>query len=247
MKRANYGEPSSFLRRRSAARGMTLIELLVAMAVLAFISILIYSAVDGMRRSREGVERINDRYREGRMAMQRMSRELASAYLSEHVPIDPSLRVVRTIFKASPGSPASVIHFNSFAHRRLQENARESDQMEVTYFGSDDPDQRGVVDLARREAARIDDKPEEGGRVDLLATDIDLFRLEYLDPLTSKWVEEWDSTAATGEKGRLPLQVKILLVLNEGQRSSASGARGKIRLVTKIPLPIQDVLNFALK
>jgi general secretion pathway protein J len=226
---------------------MTLVELLVAMSVLAFISIMIFSAIDGMRRSREGVERISDRYREGRMAMSRMARELGSAYLSEHAPINMSLRVAKTIFKGGPGSPAARVDFNSFGHRRLQTNAHESDQMEVAYFGSPDPEKQGVVDLARRVSSRVDEKPEEGGRVDVLATDIDLFHLEYLDPLTGRWLEEWDSSSAMGQKGRLPLQVKMVLVLNDGLRGSIGGSRNKLRLVSKVTPRIQDVLTFALK
>jgi type II secretory pathway component PulJ len=226
---------------------MTLIELLIAMAVLAFISIMMYSAIDGMRRSRDGVERIADRYREGRMAMTRIGHELNSAYLSEHAPILPSLRVMKTIFKAERGSPASRLDFNSFSNRRLQTDARESDQLEISYYGSEDPDNRGVTDLARRVSTRIDALPQEGGHVDVLATDIDLFLLEYLDPLTGKWREDWDTTSVIGQKGRLPLQAKIVLVLNDAQRTRVGGSRGKLRLVAKVPLYIQETLTFALK
>lgn len=232
---------------RRSQRGLTLIELLVAMTILAFISVAIYQAMDGLRRSREGVDRITDRYREGRLAMARITRELQSAYLSEHAPIDPSLRVVRTAFIGDRGSPASTLHFNTFAHRRLVEGARESDQAEITYFGSEDPDNAGVVDLARRIDTKVDEYPEKGGRVEVLATNIDLFELEYLDPLSGRWREEWDSTSVVGEQGRLPLQVKITLVLNGGARSSSDSGRGRIHLVTKVMLPIRDVLDFALK
>lgn len=234
------------LRARSRVRGMTLIEMLVSMAILAFISVLVFASVDGMRRSRAGVDRISDRYREGRLAMSRISRELQSTYLSAHEPIDQSLRVVTTSFVGDPGTPAARLDFNSFSHRRLRENLRESDQLEISYFGSEDPDQRGVVDLARR-AASPDEEPLEGGKVEVLATDIDLFDLEYLDPLTGIWRDEWDSTSVIGEKGRLPLAVKVVLVLNGASRSRDEGSRGKIRLVAKIPLHIQDSLNFALK
>ncbi|HSC88862.1 MAG TPA: type II secretion system protein GspJ [Polyangiaceae bacterium] len=238
---------SSRASTRASMRGMTLIELLIAMAILAFISIMMYSAVDGMRRSREGVDRISDRYREGRMALARISRELNSAYLSEHAPINPSLRVMKTIFKGERGSPASRLDFNTFSNRRVQADARESDQLEVSYFGSEDPDERGVHDLARRASTRVDDKPQEGGRVDVLATNIDLFSLEYLDPLTGKWREDWDTTSTIAQKGRLPLQTKVVLVLNDVQRNRSGGSRGKLRLVTKVNLYIQDVLTFALK
>jgi general secretion pathway protein J len=232
--------------RRAKRRGMTLIELLVAMVILAFISILVFSAIDGMRRSREGVDRITARYREGRLAMARISRELQAAYLSAHAPIDDSLLVVKTSFVGEPSSPAARIDFNSFSHRRLSETARESDQVEISYFGSEDPDKDGVIDLARR-VARPDAEPRKGGKVEVLATDIDLFDLKYLDPLTGQWREEWDSTSVIGEKGRMPVQVKVTLVLNGAARSSSEGSRGKIRLVSKIPLMIQDPLSFALK
>lgn len=232
--------------RLGKQRGLTLVEMLVAMTILAFISVLVFASVDGMRRSRANVDRVIGRYREARLAMNRISRELQSAYLSAHAPIDESLRVVQTIFKGEPGSPASRIDFNSFSNRRLLANSRESDQVEISYFGSEDPNQNGVIDLARR-VAPPDEDPETGGKVEVLATDIDLFELTYLDPLTGRWLEEWDSSSIMSKKGTIPLQVKVVLVLNGGERSREDGGRGKIRLVQKISLPIQDTLNFALK
>lgn len=228
-----------------AHRGMTLIELLVAMSILAFVGILVFGAVDGMRRSRAGVERVANRYREGRLAMARMSRELQSTYLSAHAPIDESLRVVDTAFVGDPGTPASRLDFNSFANRRLLTGSRESDQIEIAYFGLVNSETE-TTDLVRR-VAPPDEEPGEGGKIEVLATDVDLFELEYLDPLTGRWREEWDSTSVVGEKGRLPLQVKITLVLNGASRNRDGGSRGKVRLVTKVPIHIQDTLNFALK
>src|SRR5688572_10763638 len=235
-------------RRPSASqRGMTLIEILLAMTILAFISMLVFQAIDGLRRSREGVERVADRFREGGMAMARMTRELQSAYLSAHAPIDESLRVSQTTFTGKPGSPAAELNFTSLSHRRLASDAKESDQEEITYFGSEDPETSGVTDLARRQASIVDEEPDEGGRVDVMATNIDLFDLEYFDPVMARWVDEWDSESVIQEKGRLPRAVKIVLVLNDGVRSRESSGRGTIRLVTKVQIPIQDVLSFALK
>ena len=78
-----------------------------------------------------------------------------------------------------------------------------------------------------------------------MATDIDLFKIEYLDPLTSEWVDTWDTTQATAQPDRLPLQVKVLLVLNGGRRTGVDQGRETIRLVTKIVLPISQPLRFA--
>lgn len=232
--------------RGKPLRGLTLIELLVAMSILALISILVFSAMDGMRRSRQGIERITDRYREGRMAMARMTRELQGAYLTGHAPIDSSLLVVQSIFAGEPDSSVATLTFNSFSGRRYRADQLATDQLEITYFGSEDPDERGVIDLARR-SALPDEEPEEGGRVEVLATNIDLFEIEYLDPITGRWLEEWDSSSIVEEGGRLPRQVKLTLVLNDGRRNRSDSGRGKIRLVTIVDIPMDRILNFAMK
>jgi general secretion pathway protein J len=232
-------------RRQRWSRGLTLIEVMVAIAVLAMISMILYGAFAAMRNSKAGIERITDRYREGRLAMARISRELQSAYLSMHVPIDEQLTVSRTLFVGTPGTPADRLDFTSFAHRRLDRDALESDQEEVSYFGSANPNEEGVIDLARRTQSPIDLEPETGGRVEVLATDIDLFKIEYLDPLTSEWVDSWDTTQATAQPDRLPLQVRVLLVLNGGRRTGVDQGREPIRLITKIALPISQPLRFA--
>jgi len=228
------------------ARGFTLVELLVAIVILSLISVLIYNAFASMKRSREGIERVDDRYREGRLAMARMTRELESAFISFHAPINTSLLVERTAFIGTTGTPADRLDFNSFSNRRLDRNSHVSDQCELSYFGSSNPDQPGVTDLARRVSTTLDLDPKKGGRVEVLATDIDLFDLQYLDPMSGSWVDTWDTTQSiTGQPARLPLQVRIVLVLNGGARQGSERGQGSIRLITKVELPIENGLNFA--
>ena len=231
---------------RRSTRGFTLVELLVAIVILASISMLIYSAFASMKRSREGLERVQDRYREGRLAMTRMTRELQSAYISLHAPILTSLMVQKTAFIGTTSTPADRLDFDSFSNRRVDRNSHVSDQCELSYFGSSDPERPGVTDLVRRVSTTLDLDPKKGGRVEVLATDIDLFKLTYLDPVTNTWLETWDTTqAVTGQPARLPVQVKIVLVLNGGSRQGEDRGRGTIRLVSKIDLPIENGLNFA--
>ena len=199
-----------------------------------------------MKRSREGLERVEDRYREGRLAMARMTRELQSAFISLHAPINTALLVEKTAFVGSSGTPADRIDFDSFANRRVDRNSHISDQCELSYFGSPNPDESGVTDLARRVSTTLDLEPKKGGRVEVLATDIDLFDLQYLDPLSGTWLDTWDTTqAVTGQPARLPVQVRIVLVLNGGARQGYSRGQGTIRLITKVALPIENGLNFA--
>lgn len=235
------------MRRRRGRFGFSLIEVMVAIAVMAMISTLIFTAFSSLKRSKDGVRRVSERYREGRMALSRITRELQSAYLSKHQPLDQSLLVGKTAFLGEPGSPGARLDFAAFVHRRLDRDARESDQAEISYYVLENPNQPGVFDLIRRESPRIDDEPKEGGKAQVLATDVDLFDVEYLDPLTGLWSERWDSTEALRQLDRLPHQVRITLILNGGARSEASRAHGTVTFATKVSLPMRQALTFAIQ
>jgi general secretion pathway protein J len=233
--------------RAGKRRGFTLIEVMIAIAILAMITVLLYSAFSSLKTSKDGIARIAGRYQEGRGALHRITSELQSAYLSAHVPIDLELQTVATAFIGKRGSPADRVDFNSFANRRFERDAHKSDQAEIGYFGMEDPEEGGRYDLVRRVSDRPDMQPDKGGRVEVLATDIDLFDLAYLDPMTGNWVEEWDSTQALDQGNRLPLQVRVKLVLNGGRRTSYGSGHDLIELVTKVPIPIQTPLAFAVQ
>ena len=228
--------------RRSRARGMTLLEILVAVVVLAMVTVLIYGSFSNLRRTQEGANLINERYHEGRQAMGRIVRELQSAYLSNNVPTPPTERIVQTAFIGDRGTPASKVHFVSFSHRRLDLNIHQSDQTEISFYGDTDID--GTTDLIRRFDPYIDVDPEAGGRAQVLATDIDLFQLEYLDGITGEWLETWDSTQAADQFNRVPYQIRITLVMHGGARESPNSERKPIRFVTTVSLPIQNPLLF---
>jgi len=225
--------------RRPTTRGFTLLEVMVAVAILAMVSVLIYGAFDGLSRGRKSLGRVNDRYHQGRGALSRMSLELSSAFLSMHQPLTEQQIRRLTIFSGSRGSPVDRIDFTSFSHRRLVRDSHESDQNEISYFGSPDPNVPGKVDLARRESPIIDLEPKRGGEVNVLVEDIDSFDVKYLDASTGLWTETWDSTQATGQPGRLPFQIRITLVLK-------GGAGGEpVSFTTKIAMPMQAALSFA--
>jgi general secretion pathway protein J len=234
-------------RHAHGERGFTLIELLIATGVMAAICMLVYSAFAGMRSSKEGVERIDDRIHEGREALRRFTADLSSAYISLHRPLDPTLLVWKTAFIATRGTPADRLDFNSFSNRRFDKNSHESDQCELSYFGMSDKKQSGVTDLVRRISTRLDAYPEKGGRVEVLAEDIDLFKLRYLDPLTGMWTETWDSRDTISHTNQLPIYVHVKLVLNGGRRSFVGRGQGTLTFETKIPVQMYQPLSFAIE
>jgi general secretion pathway protein J len=231
--------------RRARPSGFTLVEVLISIAILAAITTLLFGAFSALKRSKDGLSRLQDRQREGRLAMARITRELQTAYLSAHAPLNQALLVQKTIFKGDRGTPADRLDFTAFANRRLDRDSHVSDQCELSYFGSPNPDGSGQVDLVRRIDTEIDLEPTKGGKIDVLATDIDLFDLQYLDAQSGQWQESWDTSQSTGQPDRLPLQVRIILVLNGGSRSAADRGRGTIRLITKVPLQMLQPLTFA--
>jgi len=226
-------------RKKRLERGLTLLEVMVAVAILAMVSLLIYGAFDSMNRGKKSLERMTDRYHQGRGAMDRMAMELSSAFLSLHQPLTQQQIRRLTVFVGTHSTPADRIDFASFSHRRLTRDSHESDQNEISYFASQDPDVSGKVDLARREANMIDIEPKKGGEVNVLVDDIESFSVKYLDPTTGLWTDTWDTTQATSQPGRLPFEIKLTLVLKGGP------ANQPIRFVTKVAMPMQAAISFA--
>lgn len=227
-------------------RGFTMLEVLIAVAIMGMISTLIYTAFSSLKRSRDGISRVSERYREGRMALSRVARDLESAYISRHLPININIATVRTAFIGERGAPADRVDFAAFVNRRLDRDSKVSDQAEVSFFGLEDPREDGVIDLIRRINPRLDLEPKEGGIGQVLARDIDLFSLRYLNPSTGQWVDEWNSTEALGQFERLPFQIHITLVLNGGGRLTADDDRSTITFQTKVAPQIQGPLSFGI-
>ena len=224
-------------RLRAHERGLTLLEVMIAVAVLTLISVLIYGAFSTINRGKMNASQLAERYRLARMTMNRISRELSESYLSAHLAATPALNVRNTAFIGT----SKRVDFNAFAHRRILKDSHESDQCEISYFVAADPKKATQSDLARREQIIIDDLPGKGGVSSVIIDDIDSFSLKYLDPLSGLWTETWDSTSAAAQLGRMPLQVQIKLVMKGGP------AGDPIRLATKTPIMMPLPLSFALK
>jgi general secretion pathway protein J len=224
----------------AASRGMTLIEVVVAMGILAMVAVLIHGVIDSLSRGKKAEGMRTDRAHEGREALQRIVRDLSSAYISLHVPDVQALLTERTAFVGRTSIPFDRVDFTAFAHRRTVRDSHESDQAEVGYFVVSDPDDPETMDLVRREQTPIDLDPLKGGIVDVVAENVSEFHLRYLEPQTGQWLDTWDSMQTTGQPNRLPLEVSIRLVLK------GVGDGQPYAYTTKILLPIQQPLSFGI-
>jgi general secretion pathway protein J len=222
---------------RKSRAGMTIIEVMVAMTILASVGALVYGGFAQTSRAKNTLDAQLNRYHELSMAMERMVRELSMAYVSVHLNLTPSLQGMRTTFIGKDSGFGDRIDFTSVSHTRVYRDAKESDQNELSYFVADAPDGNGHV-LARRMQVRIDDNPNEGGRVEIMLTDVLDFDLEYLDSVNWEWQKSWDAVEGVGQTNRLPSQVKISLtvpgITNPKQRET---------YVTRVSLPMTWALN----
>jgi general secretion pathway protein J len=222
---------------RPSRRGLTLIEISLAVAILAMIATLTWGGVARSMDAYETVTQIDRRYHEVRVAMNRMARELSMAFLESRRRFRGPEQTRRTIFKADRSSSFYRIDFNSFAHDILRQDAKESDQCEIGYFGQPDPDEPGQTNLMRREDPRLDTEPEEGGRAYVLAENVVKFQLRFYDQRRQDWTDEWDSQK-TDYAGRLPSIVEIKLVTkDEDGRELEFVTKTRINLTTEL-LPI---------
>jgi general secretion pathway protein J len=196
---------------RHPARGLTLIEVMVAVAVLSMVSMTIWAATSQTARTRDIVEESHDRLHQVRVAFDMFSRDLSSAYLSMHrAPLEPSHD---TVFIGRDSGDEDRVDFATFTHQRRYLDVDESDQCEVAYFVAEDPEDSKQLNLVRREAPILDEEPLEGGQYLILVEDITVFDLQYFDFQMNEWQDEWDTTEMTDEAGFLPHQVRIRLVV----------------------------------
>jgi general secretion pathway protein J len=194
-------------------RGLTLIEVLVAMAVLSMVAVTIWTATSQTARTRDTVEDSHDRHHQVRVAFDALSRDLASAFLSMHrATVEP---VRDTVFVGTDRGSADRLDFAAFAHQRRYLDVDESDQCEVGWFLAADGEVSSRYNLVRRADPIIDLEPLEGGQYLVLVHDVLEFDLEYFDLQMNEWQDEWDTTEFTGEQLRLPHQVRVKLVVND--------------------------------
>ena len=232
------------MRTRRHSSGMTLIEAMIAVAIVAIVMTLVWGGFAQTSRNKEMAEGRVDRAHIIRVAMERMSREIAAAYVSAHVNDDPSLQVVKTCFVGTDRGSRDRLDFTSFSHRRLYRDAHESDQNEISYFLARHPERRETKVLARREQNRIDADCQTGGRVEIMVEDVTELELEYLDPMSTEWVRTWDTTQAASQPNRLPAQVKIRLTVRDFARRG--GGQRTVTYATRAEVPIRFGTNHAI-
>jgi general secretion pathway protein J len=197
------------------ARGFTLMEVLIAVAILGLIGGLTWKSFDGAYALKARVERAEERDQMVRGSMNRLAREVSMAFLSEHY-YRKRFRERPTLFRLRDGRREADLLFTSFAHERLHVDAKESDQALFEYSLGPDPKDGSKRDLFRRVKPLLDEDPERGGEKAVLAEGVVAFSVEAWEPKDREWRAEWNSNGADRTGGVLvPPRVRLSLTVRD--------------------------------
>jgi general secretion pathway protein J len=196
-------------------RGFTLLEVMIAIAVLALIGTLTYKSFDSAYDLKKRVEAAEDRDQTVRGALDRIGREVSMTFLSEHYD-RKRFRERPTFFRLKDGRREAILTVTSFAHQRLHVDAKESDQAVFEYRL--ERDDAGRTSLFRRVKAQIDEEPARGGAKAILAEDVLRFTVQAWDPRDREWRDEWDSNSPQRTGGALvPPRVRVAITVKDEQ------------------------------
>lgn len=221
-------------RRARGQAGMTLIEVLIAMAMLSFMLVMAWSTTSSVSEAQRFFQDVQERNHEIRVAMNRMARDISSAYISRNE--DTNLDNRRTLFIGKGSSPVDELRFSSLGHVTLWANANESEQTLISYHDVRDRDDSSKTNLVRRESRRLSNEPweSEPAEADLLLRNVERVSFEYFDPRDNEWQDSWDSTGGDAERGRLPERVRVTVTLRQGNREVKYSTQARIMMQEEV-------------
>ena len=203
--------------RNSQSGGFTLLEVLLAMAILSVILTVVYASFSTAGRNIEQAETIRDETDIARTLIARLSIDIANAYLMSNV-IEPSLPT-RFYGKKEEregviGTGDKKIRHDSINLTTLtnwrKHDSKEMELWEVGYFFREKPDGKGYV-LFRREKRELSkDVPVLEGGVEYEITD----RVESLQMTYSTNGLTWTDDGWDSQSRGLPKMVEIVLALD---------------------------------
>jgi general secretion pathway protein J len=219
--------------------GLTLIEVLISMAVLGFMLVIGWGTIAQATRAKRHYEAVQERYRNVRVALGRLEKDLSMAYLSGNE--DTTAMEHRTFFHSDSSMSYDAVRFTTFAHERLWAEANESDQSAVSYYTGPDPEDPRTTDLFRKETHRLANPNEKWDTppsdTDVLMVGITKFKLQFWNVQNKQWDESWSTISADGKPGKLPDRVKITVGFTD--------ERGKeVVFVSQTKIHLQEVLQF---
>jgi hypothetical protein len=202
---------------------------MVSVGILGMIMVLVWSSTSQSLRSKDRIEARDLVFHSGQVALRKLADDVAVAFIARASTTTPSSSTAtptpsptatsaavaamnfKTFFIGEDGGDRDALRFTSLSHMRLMRNAKESDQVRISYEVVPHPEERDFFNLIRREQPWLDNTTEVQGRAFTLAEKIKSFELEYYDERKNDWGKEWDTTKVDW-KDRMPMAVRAKII-----------------------------------
>jgi len=196
--------------RNPHSRGFTLLEVLIATAIMAGIVTVIYTSFFTASRNVEQAENMRDTSDLVRTLISKISNDVANAY------VNPAMDPLTVFYgkKVQPDMGSDTTRYDELYLTTLANSRRpgtkETDLWEVGYYFKQKPDGKGYVMMRREKRELTKDVPALEGGIEYELTDkVERFQFQYYNGFS--WVDEWPRS-----NFMLPKVVQISLLLDDG-------------------------------
>jgi len=212
------GYPASNMEKTTEAEnqkvqgGFTLLEILIAIFIFALIVSAVFTAYRGTLNIIDETESQEDIYQMARIALERITGDLESAYLPETTQSPEADQTRSALFQGEKKYMEDLrcgeLRFLSLAHLTFSDEKSLAEPAEIAYYGATGTDEN-VFDLYRSDTLRTRERPESGTGGLLLCKGLSSIDFIYYDA-EGESHENWDSDEGPS-KGKLPSRVSILI------------------------------------
>ncbi len=196
--------PQSAIRNPHSS-GFTLLEVLLALSILAVIATTIYSSFSTAGRNVESAEEVRDGTDRARTLLARLTNDIANAYVG----MSGTFLYGKKVETEEDKLRFDSIYLTTLTNWR-KPDSKEMELWEVGYFFQERPDGSGRVLMRKEKRELSSDVPPREGGIDYELTDtVAGLQLRYSSD-GAKWTDEWT-------QGGLPKAVDIVLTLDDGR------------------------------
>jgi general secretion pathway protein J len=213
-----------------AQRGFTLLEIMVATAILGIVLVTVYGVLSRALYAKNHAEERADLYAAGREIVLKMADELEGA-----LPPTAGRNIGFIGVAGNERAPTDAVQFDVVIRRVFSASQGRGGRALVSYSLDPLKDTPNLYALRRQEqlltdpALEGDTAAEEGAEQEpaeptayaaYLIDQVAGLRFRYLDPQTGEWLDSWDTTAVTnGQQAPpgLPGAIEITLFLADNQ------------------------------
>jgi general secretion pathway protein J len=201
-----------YLRQSRNIKGFTLMEILIAIFILAIVMSTLYASYSTTFRNIDETEYQAEIYAMARTVMARIAGDLESAYIysSPGNPNNDTPNIPSTFFTGKEssffGRSSDTLSFSSRAHLDFQEDSDNTGRANISYYIKESNDNETLT-LYRSDSTEFQQAPQEGEGGLILCEDLYSIDFKFYDK-NGEASETWDSTNDI-VKDTLPVMVSV--------------------------------------